>query len=269
MPVALAADSFARAVARARTVAFLSLLVLAPRVWGANHYIVSGASGNGSSWSNAFGDIPSTLVRGDTYFVAGGNYGGHTFNTAASGSTYVYIKKANVTDNSGDPGFQMQYATDPAVFSSGGVVFYVDMAYLSIDGAVGGEGLPSTITTNGYGITLVSTGTAYLSGGSICCMSPACDYLIVKHCECACPFPNGNMGCFNIDTGLAELYPGGSYVDIANCYIHGGLVGVGFHGTGDTLEHCLVADAGGQQHSELIDLASTVNATIRYNVIQT
>jgi hypothetical protein len=51
-------------------------------------------NGSGSSWANQMKGLPSTLVRGDTYYLADGSYGTYTFNTPNSGSTIITIKKA-------------------------------------------------------------------------------------------------------------------------------------------------------------------------------
>ena len=50
--------------------------------------------GDGSTWSVALDDLPTTLVRGNTYYVADGNYGASTIDDTISGETYIYIKKA-------------------------------------------------------------------------------------------------------------------------------------------------------------------------------
>ena len=42
--------------------------------------------------------LPSTLVRGNTYYLADGSYGSYTFNTANSGTTRVTVKKAQSYD---------------------------------------------------------------------------------------------------------------------------------------------------------------------------
>jgi hypothetical protein len=39
-----------------------------------------------SDWTNAYPSLPATLTRGDTYYIATGNYGGYGFNTAQSGT---------------------------------------------------------------------------------------------------------------------------------------------------------------------------------------
>lgn len=87
----------------------LALLWASPSV-AANHFIrpdgeasVSGtggcSSGGTGTWevANACPFFPATLVRGDTYCVADGDYsakGQRTFSTAVSGTTVITIKKA-------------------------------------------------------------------------------------------------------------------------------------------------------------------------------
>jgi hypothetical protein len=53
---------------------------------------------SGASWSNAMSQLPATLVRGDTYYVADGNYAQYHFTTPNSGTTTVTIKKAQSYD---------------------------------------------------------------------------------------------------------------------------------------------------------------------------
>ena len=76
----------------------LFLLIFPLSAYGADHYILDGGSGDGSSWSSAWDDLPATFVRGDTYYVGEGTYGSHTFGTATSGSTYIYVKYCGTGD---------------------------------------------------------------------------------------------------------------------------------------------------------------------------
>jgi len=226
------------------------------------HCIRAGATGagTGNNWTDAYGDIPATLVRGDTYYIAGGNFssGTRVFNTPSSGTTYVYLKKATVTDHGTDVGWNNSYGTAQAVFPSSDAVFVIHMPYLSIDGVTGAG-------TNGYGIVLTTTATTQGSGATIYSYSTAPDYLILSHLECAAPDPNGNMSNFNID---CHVWGGGTGELIQHCYIHGGLVGVLFTGNNQTLDHCYLRNFGNQGHSEAIDACNVNNLTIRYNVLE-
>ncbi|MGZ3815536.1 MAG: hypothetical protein ACXWRZ_02625 [Bdellovibrio sp.] len=86
----------------------------------ANHYVRSGATGlgNGNDWTNAYSDLPVNLVRGDTYYIATGNYNEHTFEDPESGSAIITIKKAIPSDHGTDTGWQAIYGTGQAVFNS-------------------------------------------------------------------------------------------------------------------------------------------------------
>jgi len=85
-----------------RRVIFLVMLFLATLLpnaaWAANHFIVAGGTGtkSGMDWNNAYADLPSGLIRGDAYFIAGSatSYGIHTFNDADSGTSVITIYKA-------------------------------------------------------------------------------------------------------------------------------------------------------------------------------
>ncbi|WP_340122723.1 hypothetical protein [Methylobacter svalbardensis] len=104
----------------------------------ANHYIRSGAAGasNGNDWTNAYTSLPSTLVRGDTYYIAGGSYSGRTFNTPASGTSVITIKGATIADHGIDTGWSNTYAVEntQATWTSG-VTF--NTSYWIFDGSVG------------------------------------------------------------------------------------------------------------------------------------
>jgi hypothetical protein len=115
------------------------LLVLAASSANAQSafYIRAGAGGanNGSDWNNAFTSIPSNLQRGATYYVASGTYPGYTFQTPASGSTRITIKKATAGDHGTSTGWQSSYGTGPATFTNS---LRFITPYWVIDGVVGG-----------------------------------------------------------------------------------------------------------------------------------
>ena len=75
---------------------FLVVVASSSQVIAANHYIRDGGNGNGTDWNNAWDDLPSSLTRGDTYYVADGTYGAYQFNDAASGSLYNYQKSHRI-----------------------------------------------------------------------------------------------------------------------------------------------------------------------------
>lgn len=93
-----------------------------------NLYIREGRNGNGSDWTNAFGQVPA-LVRGNTYYVADGTYNG--FTSSVSGTTPIVIKKATAADHGTDTGWNNSYGDGQAVF---GDITLNDMGYFTLDG---------------------------------------------------------------------------------------------------------------------------------------
>lgn len=133
---------------------------------------VSGTSG--SDWAHACSDFtgncaPGSLVRGDTYYVGGGNYsGGYTFSAADSGTSTIIIEGATVGSHATSTGWQASYSVSkadgggPAIFGltgcTGGypgcsaISFTTD--YWTIDGAVGSG---SASSSYGFSIPLPSS----------------------------------------------------------------------------------------------------------------
>ena len=98
----------------------------------ANRYVLAGATGanNGTDWSNAYTALPSSLVRGDVYYIADGTYAGYTFDDSVSGTTLITIKKATVADHGTNTGWLNTYGDGQAIF--GGWEVYTD--YWLFDG---------------------------------------------------------------------------------------------------------------------------------------
>lgn len=140
---------------------FAALVLFVVNAEAANRYLRPGlgtGSNNGTSWADAYqtwAAAESGAARGDTVFFAGGSVTENvTFNTAASGSTYITFKKANAADNSGDAGWQASFATTVAELL-GEISFGSD--YWIIDGVT------RTDFDSGHGMrierTSVSSGT--------------------------------------------------------------------------------------------------------------
>src|SRR3989304_6190299 len=133
----------------------LIYFVLSTSAYAASHYIRAGASGanNGSDWTNAWTVLPSTLTRGDTYYIADGSYGGYVFDDADSGSTWIYIKKATASVHGTETGWDSSYGDGQAVFTAQ-IEFKTN--YLEIDGVTGGG--PGSWET-GHGIKVITNPT--------------------------------------------------------------------------------------------------------------
>ena len=133
---------------------FLLMTVLS--ISAADHYVRSGATGasSGSDWNNAYTDLPATLTRGDTYYIADGNYGSYSFNDAVSGVAYIYIIKATESSHGSNTGWDSSYGDGTAVFE-GPII--IGTSYLDIDGQVGGG--PNS-WAEGFGIRMQYTGSS-------------------------------------------------------------------------------------------------------------
>jgi len=85
-----------------RTIIFIIALTLGTTsAFAACHTVTPSGSGSktGADWNNAYAGLPGTLVRGDIYYLADGNYNPYTFNTSNSGTTTVEIRKAQPSDH--------------------------------------------------------------------------------------------------------------------------------------------------------------------------
>jgi hypothetical protein len=124
-----------------------------------------GASGDGLDWGNPLAELPSSLNRGDTYYIADGTYGSYTFDDAESGSRYITIRKATASDHGTDMDWLPSYGDGQAYFESleNIPVWRFYSPYYIIDGQTGyGDG-----SAESYGIKLkvleshiVGTGTS-------------------------------------------------------------------------------------------------------------
>jgi hypothetical protein len=97
-----------------------------PDVANSAGYVRAAASGTatGADWTNAYTDLPASLSRGCTYYVAGGSYAAHTFNDADSGTTLIIVKAPTIASHGIATGWSNAYAaqatfTAPIMFTGG------------------------------------------------------------------------------------------------------------------------------------------------------
>src|SRR3989344_1777727 len=103
---------------------------------GPEYYVRAGATGTGTDWNNAFGSLPSTLVRGAIYYIASGDYVAYSFNSATGTSTdFVTVKKATESDHGTNTGWNSAYGIGTAKFNGR---MGLTISYLTIDGGKGG-----------------------------------------------------------------------------------------------------------------------------------
>jgi hypothetical protein len=230
----------------------------------ANHYVRAGASGsaNGNDWTNAYITLPSTLTRGDTYYIADGTYAGRTFNTATNGTTLITIKKATVADHGTSTGWDNTFGDGQAVFGQ----FTFSSPYWLIDGQVGG-GPGSWKTGFGFKISwssptpLINLPTATPSN------------VTIRHIELQ-GTSNSSGGGANAQDAVALW--GADAFTISFFYTHaiGRCPFFISPGNGFLAEYGYVADyiATSAQHSEVASIWSfgrafpTATTTFRYNI---
>jgi hypothetical protein len=140
---------------------FLTMLFLGTvSAEAANRYVRAGASGsaNGTDWTNAYTTLPSTLTRGDTYYIADGSYGSYTFDDAPSGTTLITVKKATVASHGADTGWDNTYGDGQAIWT--GWRFSGNTGYITLDGQ-------SPAVRYGFWVDFAegSQGAAFTSGG--------------------------------------------------------------------------------------------------------
>ena len=152
---------------------FLSFFV-GSQCQAANHYVRSGATGagNGANWTDAWTQLPQSLTRGDTYYVADGNYGGYTFDDPLAGGQYVTVKKAIADEHGSEVGWQASYGDGTAVFTG---TINVAVGYFVFDGSTGG-GPGSWKSGHGFEFTSsAGTGIEYFN------VTPGVSNLQIRH----------------------------------------------------------------------------------------
>lgn len=232
---------------------FLLLFMCFP-AFSATHYIRDGGSGDGTAWDNALDDLPSTLTRGDVYYMADGTYSGYTFNDDASGTDLITIKKATAGDHGTETGWVSTYGDGTASFS-GQLRF--DDPYYTIDGQT------RTTETSGYGFYVDRT-----SGGrGIFFNTDLADNIIIRYVEIEGRGDDGagspaNDGVYTVRDASNNTF---QYM-----YIHdmGRTMFLGRNADDWIIEYCYLDtnESVAAQHSEAISAFSgTDRWIIRYN----
>ncbi len=102
------------------------------KLWGQNvpdtankksksqYHVRADATGanDGSNWTNAYTELPDDLERGSTYYIASGTYSSYTFDDAVSGSLYITIKKATITNHGIETGWDNSYEDGEVVLGT-------------------------------------------------------------------------------------------------------------------------------------------------------
>ncbi len=163
------------------------LNLLSMNIFAAEYYIRAGASGsnNGNDWTNAYTSLPSTYTRGDTYYIASGTYEGNwSINSAESGSTWTYIRKATGAGHGIGTGWNDSYATGPAVINGS---LAINNSYIEVDGVTGSG-------NSGHGIKVNHSTCA--NDGNVIHLETGKSHIHLHHIEAAgSGFNYGATGC--------------------------------------------------------------------------
>jgi hypothetical protein len=191
-----------------RALCLTTFCLLAGFAQAANKYVRSDATGrnDGSDWTNAYTTLPSSLVRGDTYYLADGSYGARTFADANSGTTVIAIKKATDADHGTDVGWSSSYGDGQAVFRSWQI--YAD--YYLFEGQRRNSDW-QTGATSQYGIKVAGDRPVRLDNGS----GVGGDNLMFRHID----FQGGGRDTGSGDDVIYGL-TGNSNITFQNCALH-------------------------------------------------
>lgn len=143
----------------------LILLIATTWIYSADHYVLPAAtgSGNGSDWNNAYGGLPSTLTRGDTYWVGGGTYSRYVFDDAEVGTNIITIYKATASNHGTNTGWNNAYGEASWNVSDVQTLFEFRRGYYVIDGQTGTKD-----DTSAYGIKLYNSNNTQPHLGGNC-----------------------------------------------------------------------------------------------------
>ena len=217
----------------------LCLFAVHDRAYGAagcdgsgNCYVRAGASGSksGADWTNAYADLPSSLTRGVTYYVAAGTYQGHLFNDPDSGTSVITIQAPTVANHGTSTGWSSSYVGqavwNTADTSQVGDIWTFQTDYYTINGVYRSTATGSPYVDwqleSGYGFKVDNSGAVAcnadvdLGDNSLSIPMPVhnitIQYLDVNGSHASTP-----SGCR--ENGLTGMWGSHDYT-VQNSYIH-------------------------------------------------
>ncbi len=244
------------------SIILILLLALPSLAFGANHYVLESATGgaNGTNWTDAWTDLPTSFVRGDTYYVGDGAYGGHVFTDNEQGTDVIYVKKASPSVHGTETGWSSNYGDGQAVFA-GTFTFQDD--YYDIDGVY-----RNADWTTGYGFKVDFSG-----GSGLYIDAQYVSNISVKYIEVEGPVLGGSTCTRAVEFMYGyhdNIYIGYNYF----WYINGATVSIGGTGqsgesSGAIIEYNYVGvnESNVDCHGEAFAPSSDDWLTIRYNKI--
>ena len=249
----------------------LILVLFSVNAFAASHYVRpnGGSYGaeDGTDWDNAFDGMPSTMIRGDTYYVAGGSYPapGWYLNDAESGTDVITIKKANAADCSGVTGWSVSFASDQVVVSDSGDTTYgaaiiFTRGYYTIDGVTGaGAGSTQYGIKVKYGNTGQRTDLMLFRDNSI-------SNIIIKYVE----FEHQGSSYDYSQSSISSISGSLATLTVQHCYAHDFQVFTK-NDSGDDfiIEYSYFQNnwSSGSNHGELLSIVCRDDMIFRYNIV--
>lgn len=247
----------------------------------AYHFVRPGPNGgyygreDGTDWDNAYDGFPSSLIRGDTYYIAGGVYdmNSYEFDDAESGTNRIIIKKANATDCSGIAGWNSSFASTVAEFYNSSEptynrALYLKKGYYTFDGVTGSG-------QSGYGFKVrIPSDVADRNRLFLVDMAQAeADDCIFKYIEFqGYTLTRAKQDQLNDQAFIFKISSSSDSGTIQYCYIHDFTQGIYISGdAADSwiIEHNYIENCWGggpsSSHAETINLIDSDNHIIRYN----
>lgn len=249
------------------------LLLSASLCSAANRYVRAGATGagTGTDWTDAYSALPATLVRGDTYYVAGGTYPGYSFTTAASGATLITVKKATTSDHGTETGWVSSYGTSQAVWTG---YFHIYRSNLVLDGQVRNES--DWFAGAAYGFKIQNTGGfdnlthMKIANGETPCTNITVKYMFVAAIVGRLPPVGQSYRPYAIDTENYSTSLRNTGIVMHRVFVDGGNNPFFMRTTKDVIVEYCASDRtcgtpGPGFHGECINLFYVNGATARYN----
>lgn len=236
-------------------------------------HVWAGATGKGTgdNWNDAYPDIPSTLVRGNIYYIADGNYSGGEITIPLNGTNQIYLKKASITEHGSNLGWSDSYGDGVAVLGS----WYIhdgsggDTGFITFDGSYQ-FGFRINLTAGNNGFTIRND--SRVAGHNI--PNLTFKYLeivgpgdnVVNYPWGAGPYSRG----IRIYAGL-EGDPGYPNYVVSHCRFRG-LLDAMYLSRADNLlvEHTELAWANGDatSHPDIVWISNSSGCVWRYNVFR-
>lgn len=226
-----------------------------------SRYVRAGATGTGtgSDWANAYSKLPSTLARGDVYYVGVGSYGSINLNDAVAGTSVITIIHAIVANHGTATGWNDSYAGQ-STFTD---VFF-NKSYYMFDGATGGG--PGSWESNfGFKVQMK------VSGGQSAAMrfAPGVSQISIIHTDIQGRGANYTGGATDL-LYIVDLY---TNLTISYCFLHDAdrtmLLTWPARGTGMTVEYSKFArNNAGAEHLEAWSAGAESNVIVRYNLFE-